>query len=103
MTSEEMEVLRLIRASREQVIKIGTYELGAARSIVQDHPFYETVSTKADEHDSYEDDYSGYEAADNSAVEEDVDDVVANILSNNFKTGMSQAEVDLFMSQMAFS
>ncbi|MBO4902867.1 MAG: hypothetical protein J5518_08755 [Lachnospiraceae bacterium] len=106
--SKEKERLQILsRLGRETIIKNGTYDVQKARRIDPDHP------EKNDEdripYDMTED--STQESGDNGPVnaepvnnepvsDEDASALAEQILSNNFKVGMSQSDVDSFLNGM---
>ena len=121
MDNEEAKVLYLTRVGREKIFKYGTYTVVQQRPITQDHPFY----VKRDDVQPH---VSGFyltpgvggmpgdeqaydENAQTAPVESPVpsdfasdDDPAAlasQIMSSNFKVGLSQEEVDALLGGMA--
>ncbi len=109
MDPEEERVWYLARVGREKIFKYGTYNVAQERPITQDHPFYvkrddpgpvpfKPVSGPVNEP----------AAADNAASPEagpapETDDPAAlasQIMSSNFKVGLSQDEVDALLNGM---
>lgn len=79
MDNEELRLLRLARAGKETIIKYGTYDVVKARNIFFEHPFY-VVPEEVKEPESA-----------------DPEMLAKQIISNNFRTGLSQEEVDMYM------
>ena len=92
-------LLQLVRAEKETVIKYGTYDLvdkiyvGGSAQTVED-----TFSEQGDVYADQVDDYMMQVEPDNTS--DDMDDVVNQIMTSNFRTGMSQSEVDAFLAGM---
>lgn len=85
---EELRLKMLARARNERVIKAGTYEyIQKEKHIVQDSAtsefaiFYEPIDCSEDD---------SQDVTDNESSE----DLAAQILASNFRTGLSQSEVD---------
>ena len=94
MDEEERRILTLTRIGREKVIKYGTYDMSKARAITQDHPFY-AHRDDIDEHGNFiEDTQKNASVRSEPISEEDASDLASSILHDNFKSGMSQDEVD---------
>lgn len=85
-------ILLLSRLGSETIIKRGTYDIDKERPIIQDHPFYA--------HDNIEDASKATNESATLPSEEEAAELASQILSNNFKTGMSQSDVDKYLSQM---
>ena len=84
MDQEEERVLYLSRVGREKIFKYGTYTVtGDQKPITQDHPFY----VKRDDEKI-------------TAPEKPVDaeTLAEQVISNNFKVGLSQEEVDALLN-----
>ena len=106
MDPEEERVLYLTRVGREKIFKYGTYNMTAQRAITQDHPFY----AKRDDEQSQQ--AAGTFAPVESsapippppppaeAAPEDPNALASQILSSNFKVGLSQEEVDALLNGM---
>ena len=114
MDPEEERVLYLSRVGRDKIFKYGTYNMVQQRAITQDHPFYEKrddITPKA----TY-----GYVPPEQNAAAsamaqpeaesapvppapepEDPDALASQIISSNFKVGLSQEEVDALLNGMA--
>ena len=117
MDSEEERVLYLTRVGREKIFKHGTYNVVQERPITQDHPFY----VKRDDVQPH---VSGFyldpnrqntqsgtalAAAPESAPQapaggapasDDPAALASQIISSNFKVGLSQDEVDALLGGM---
>lgn len=103
--TEDERILMLARIGREKVIKFGTYDMREARQIYQEHPFYvrpEDIEPKSE--GMIEEDVVNSMPEAGSPAEEAVpmsdEDLANQIISANFKTGMSQAEVDDFLKTL---
>ena len=95
MDPEEERVLYLCRVGHEKIFKYGTYNLVREKPITQDHPFYvkrEDVVTTA----SNEPVPVGVTAAEPV----DAEALAAQVISSNFKVGLSQEEVDALLNGM---
>lgn len=95
MDPEEERVLYLCRVGHEKIFKYGTYNLVREKPITQDHPFYvkrEDVATTA----------SNEPVPVGVAPAEPVDPeaLAAQVISSNFKVGLSQEEVDALLNGM---
>ena len=102
MDQEEERVLYLSRVGREKIFKYGTYTVTKdQKPITQDHPFYEKrddVGMPAQN--------VGYAGAPNEGMQtpppppppEDPEALAAQVLSSNFKVGLSQEEVDALLN-----
>lgn len=98
-SKEEQERLQILsRLGRETIIKNGTYDLMKQRRIDPDHP----ERNAEDKVYSYEPGKSqpAEPAAAEPVSEEDASALAEQILSNNFKVGMSQSDVDSFLNGM---
>ena len=97
MDEEELRILTLTRVGREKVIKYGTYDMTKARAITQDHPFY-AKRDDIDEHGNFIEDTNANSSNVQENAEpisdEDASSLAESILHDNFKSGMSQSEVD---------
>lgn len=115
MDPEEERVLYLTRVGREKIFKYGTYNVVKERPITQDHPYYV-------KRDDVEPHVSGYDltprmqesmpeaadmgpaapepAAPEPAAEQNAEDLASQIISSNFKVGLSQDEVDALLNGM---
>ncbi len=95
MDPEEERVLYLCRVGHEKIFKYGTYNLVREKSITQDHPFYvkrEDVATS---------DSNGPVPVGVQPVEPvDAEALAAQVISSNFKVGLSQEEVDALLNGM---
>lgn len=85
---ERERVQVLARLGRETIIKNGTYDLDQARKIDPDHP-------ERNENETVPADVSQEPISD-----EDASALAEQILSSNFKVGMSQSDVDAFLNGM---
>lgn len=106
--SDKERQLVLARLGRETIIKNGTYDVDDVRHIDPDHPERneeerlaeiarrEAQATEAEEPAVPE----GPVVPDEPLSEEDASALAEQILASNFKVGMSQSEVDSFMSGM---
>ncbi len=83
---ERLQVLA--RLGRETIIKNGTYDVDQARKIDPDHP-------ERNENETVPADVSQEPISD-----EDASALAEQILSSNFKVGMSQSDVDAFLNGM---
>ena len=116
MDQEEERVLYLTRVGREKIFKYGTYNVVQQRQITQDHPYYEVREDMPH--------VSGYDltphgdaqqmtapaeaeapqAAPEAAPAQDPPDnpdaLASEIISSNFKVGLSQDEVDALLNGM---
>ena len=114
MDEEEIRILKLARAGREKIIKYGTYDMQAARSVyIPDHPFYvrpeslkasvveEPVAYAVNDGMGYDDPYAAVSMEPVAPPPPPSDEeLTAQILSSNFKSGLSQAEVDALLNGM---
>ena len=99
MDPEEERVLYLTRVGREKIFKYGTYNITAQRPITQDHPFY------AKRDDAQDQQAAGAPVPPPppppaEAAPEDPNALASQILSSNFKVGLSQEEVDALLNGM---
>lgn len=94
MTDEELNILRLTRIGKEKVIKYGTYDLDTPRTIIQDHPFYAKPEPDA------QIESPTANAAPDITDEANADALASQIISSNFKVGLSQEEVDALLNGM---
>ncbi|MCR4683933.1 MAG: hypothetical protein K5649_00540 [Lachnospiraceae bacterium] len=86
---KERERLQILaRLGRETIIKNGTYDVDQARKIDPDHP-------ERNENETVPADVSREPISD-----EDASALAEQILSSNFKVGMSQSDVDAFLNGM---
>lgn len=86
---KERERLQILaRLGRETIIKNGTYDVDQARKIDPDHP-------ERNENETFPADVSQEPISD-----EDASALAEQILSSNFKVGMSQSDVDAFLNGM---
>ena len=113
MDSEEEKVLYLTRVGREKIFKYGTYNVVQQRPITQDHPYYEMreevpyvhgydlVPGNGAQQGAMPDNAAAPEAAPEvQDVPEDPDALASQIISSNFKVGLSQEEVDALLNGM---
>ena len=94
MDPEEERVLYLCRVGHEKIFKYGTYNVVNQKPITQDHPFYvkrEDVVTTAT---------NGSVPVGVSADPVDAETLAAQVISSNFKVGLSQEEVDALLNGM---
>ena len=121
MDKEEEKVLYLTRVGREKIFKYGTYNVVQQRPITQDHPFYVkrddvtphvsgfylTPGAEGMPQDMQSSDMNAQTAPSESvapSVSVSDDDPAAladQIISSNFKVGLSQEEVDALLGGMA--
>ncbi len=119
MDPEEERVLYLARVGRDKIFKYGTYTMMQQRSITQDHPFYEQRE-EASPKISYgyvppvegmqnvpEENTPAQEATPAQdftpapePVDADSEALAGQIISSNFKVGLSQEEVDALLNGM---
>ena len=86
---KERERLQILaRLGRETIVKNGTYDVDQARKIDPDHP-------ERNENETVPADVSQEPISD-----EDASALAEQILSSNFKVGMSQSDVDAFLNGM---
>ncbi len=114
MDPEEERVLYLSRAGRDKIFKYGTYNMVTERAITQDHPFYEMrdvapvkvsyVSAAQQQMQMQEQMQMQQQAAPEVPAEPepelDADALAAQVISSNFKVGLSQEEVDALLNGM---
>lgn len=122
MDSEEEKVLYLSRVGRDKIFKYGTYTIMQERPITQDHPFYEKrdpgqkISYLTPEQLAAHNQglmQPGAAVAPSEATpepspaagpepvgEEDAAALAAQMISSNFKVGLSQDEVDALLNGM---
>ena len=113
MDSEEEKVLYLTRVGRDKIFKYGTYNMVTERAITQDHPFYEMrdvtpvkVSYVAPGTEMPSALPQGVEnAAQTESApppppeeEPNPEALAAQVISSNFKVGLSQEEVDALLN-----
>ncbi len=95
MDPEEERIQYLSRVGREKIFKHGTYTVVKERQITQDHPFYAIREPEPE---------AGPEPkavpAPEAAAEPDPAQLAGQILSSNFKVGLSQEEVDALLNGM---
>lgn len=96
MNNNEEKLLVLSRLGRETIIKNGTYEIEEAREIDPDNPEKgrSTIRSNLQKYENPE------KVTNTETSEESASDLAAQIIASNFRTGMSQAEVDAFMNSM---
>lgn len=95
MDPEEERVLYLCRVGHEKIFKYGTYNLVREKPITQDHPFYvrrEDVATS--------DSNGSVPVGVRAAEPVDAEALAAQVISSNFKVGLSQEEVDALLNGM---
>jgi len=102
MDAEEERVLYLSRVGREKIIKYGTYNVEKARPVTQDHPYYAmredpgpvpfkpTLSVPPAQ--------AAQPAPEAAPAPEDPAALASQIMSSNFKVGLSQDEVDALLN-----
>lgn len=95
MDPEEERILYLSRIGREKIFKYGTYNVVKERPITQDHPFY-AVRQPVEEAPPE----PAPAAPPEPAPEPDAAALAGQILSSNFKVGLSQEEVDALLNGM---
>ncbi len=114
MDSEEEKVLYLSRVGRDKIFKYGTYNMVQERAITQDHPFYERrdeTPVKISYVPAGQSEPEQAAAAppppppqesepSASASEDDAAALAAQMISSNFKVGLSQEEVDALLNGM---
>ena len=123
MDSEEEKVLYLTRVGRDKIFKYGTYNMVTERAITQDHPFYEMrdvtpvkVSYVAPGTEMPSALPQGVESAAQAESTEtpaespppppppeeepNPEALAAQVISSNFKVGLSQEEVDALLNGM---
>ncbi len=114
MDPEEERVLYLTRVGRDKIFKYGTYTMAKERAITQDHPFYakreDEPETAAGADQMSASGYGApeYEAASSAPPpppvpeappsDEDAAALAAQMISSNFKVGLSQEEVDALLN-----
>ena len=115
MDQEEERVLYLARAGNEKIFKQGTYNVVQNRAITQDHPFYvkredglEKISYvppgQVPPGQAQTATAPSEQPAPSPAPEAVPDDpaaLAAQVLSSNFKVGLSQEEVDALLNGMS--
>ncbi|MCR5475737.1 MAG: hypothetical protein K6F28_11110 [Lachnospiraceae bacterium] len=122
MDREEERVLYLTRVGREKIFKYGTYNVVQERPITQDHPFYVKRDDVQPHVPGFEltPGYGEAAPAENTpvmeavaggpvpepahipenAMEDDPAAMASQIISGNFKVGLSQEEVDALLNGM---
>lgn len=117
MDPEEERVWYLSRVGREKIFKYGTYTVAHERAITQEHPFYENrddmdrtgpVSYIAPGEAAAAAGATGtsappaQESTPPPPPEEEMDAaaLAAQMISSNFKVGLSQEEVDALLNGM---
>ena len=93
MDSEEEKVLYLTRVGRDKIFKYGTYNMVTERAITQDHPFYEMRDVTPVK-------ISYVAPPPPPEPEPDPAALAAQVISSNFKVGLSQEEVDALLNGM---
>jgi len=92
---ERMEMLA--RLGRETIIKYGTYDIDEVRKIDPDHPERHEEEKRRE---SEQEEAIKEEASSEPISDEDASALAEQILSSNFKVGMSQSDVDAFLNGM---
>lgn len=118
MDSEEERVLYLSRVGRDKIFKYGTYNVMQERPITQDHPFYEKrdpgqkISYLTPEQFAAQANGQAQKTTNDTSssaspsvpngpvAEEDAAALAAQMISSNFKVGLSQEEVDALLNGM---
>ncbi|MCR5301883.1 MAG: hypothetical protein K6E49_05535 [Lachnospiraceae bacterium] len=113
MDPEEERVLYLARAGNSKIFKYGTYNMVQDRAITQDHPFYVKREDGLQKVSYIPPQQASQQAADDPrqnqtdagtqspAMEtQDPEELAAAVISNNFKVGLSQEEVDALLNGM---
>ncbi len=119
MDAEEEKVLYLSRVGRDKIFKYGTYNMVQERAITQDHPFYvkredhlekisPSVSPDAMQSAPSYESAAPVQEETSSAVpppppppsDDDAAALAAQMISSNFKVGLSQEEVDALLNGM---
>ena len=95
MDPEEERIQYLSRVGREKIFKHGTYTVTKERPITQDHPFY-AVRQPVEEAPPE----PAPAAPPEPAPDPDAAALAGQILSSNFKVGLSQEEVDALLNGM---
>ena len=91
---KERERLQILaRLGRETIIKNGTYDVDQTRKIDPDHPERNETEQPVKESEAAP-------AAEEPISDEDASALAEQILSSNFKVGMSQSDVDAFLNDM---
>ena len=98
MDPEEERVLYLTRVGREKIFKYGTYTVTKERAITQDHPFYAERTPEPEP--AQEQALADTAPANAAPAQDDPAALVGQILSSNFKVGLSQEEVDALLNGM---
>ena len=104
MDPEEERVLYLSRVGREKIFKYGTYNMTSQRAITQDHPFYAPRSDTPEPAPAGAQTQEAAPAADAPPPppppSDNPDELAKQIMSSNFKVGLSQEEVDALLNGM---
>ncbi len=107
MDQEDEKVLYLSRVGRDKIFKYGTYTMVKERAITQDHPFYaertDDASMRSPMAEMAEMQRMAGEApqeAAPAAPDPDPAALAGQIISSNFKVGLSQEEVDALLNGM---
>lgn len=103
MDPEEERIQYLSRVGREKIFKHGTYTVTKERPITQDHPFYavrQPVEEAPPEPTPAAPPEPAPAAPPEPAPEPDAAALAGQILSSNFKVGLSQEEVDALLNGM---
>ena len=125
MDQEEERVLYLARAGNEKIFKYGTYNVVQNRAITQDHPFYvkredglekisyvppgqpigtpgtdATSGTPGTDAATFDTGEAAPPPPPPEAVPDDPEALAAQVISSNFKVGLSQEEVDALLNGM---
>ena len=106
MDPEEERVLYLTRVGREKIFKYGTYNMTSERAITQDHPFYakrDDIPAQPSElgaglFEPISETPSAPSAPPAPPEPEDADAIASQIISSNFKVGLTQEEVDALLN-----
>ena len=105
MEPEEQRVLYLARIGREKIIKYGTYNVEKERPITQDHPYYVKREDPGPVEPAFmtkqvNEQQPEPEQAAPPPPPEDPAALASQIMSSNFKVGLSQEEVDALLGSM---
>ncbi|MCR5687781.1 MAG: hypothetical protein K6G58_07165 [Lachnospiraceae bacterium] len=100
MDQEEERVRYLSRVGREKIFKYGTYNMTSPKPVTQDHPFYaKRDDAEQDEAGLPEEGYDmPAEAAPADDEPVDPEELARQVMSSNFKVGLSQEEVDALLN-----
>ena len=114
MDPEEERVLYLARVGNEKIFKQGTYNIMQNRAVTQDHPFYVKREDGLQKISYIPPQGAAPAAAEPTAPaaieqaapapspepEPDPEALAAQVMSSNFKVGLSQEEVDALLNGM---